>query len=99
MTIHLKGIEGLSPEQIFQLRKPIKQGTKPFIEIIKSQLNEVNKLQNEASKIIQGFATGDVKNVHDVIIAMEKADISFNLMLEIRNKLIQSYQEIMRMQV
>ena len=99
MTINLKGIEGLNPEQILRQKKPIKQSSKSFLKIIKSQINEVDKLQNEANKIIEGFATGEVNNVHDVMIAMEKADISFNLMVEIRNRLVQSYQEILRMQV
>ncbi|MEK6730065.1 MAG: flagellar hook-basal body complex protein FliE, partial [Planctomycetota bacterium] len=45
------------------------------------------------------FATGKVENVHEVMIAMSKAEISFKFMMEARNKLIETYKEVMRMQM
>ena len=45
------------------------------------------------------FLTGEIENVHDVMIAVEKAGISFEMLMEIRNKMIEAYHELMRMQV
>jgi flagellar hook-basal body complex protein FliE len=70
-----------------------------FGDIFKGMINETNQLQNDAADIAQKFATGEVADIHDVMIAAEKAGVSFELVLEIRNKLIEAYQELMRMQV
>lgn len=59
----------------------------------------MNTLQQEADKSIEGLVTGKGADLHDTMIAVEKADLSFNLMVQVRNKLIAAYEEIMRMQV
>ncbi|MFV1974596.1 MAG: flagellar hook-basal body complex protein FliE [Candidatus Scalindua sp.] len=70
-----------------------------FKETISSYVNEVNDLQVKAGESIENFATGKVENVHEVMIAMSKAEVSFKFMMETRNKLVDAYKEIMRMQV
>lgn len=70
-----------------------------FSSVLKDSIEKVNKLQNEADKAIQGMAKGEVKNVHETMIAIEKANLSFNLMLQVRNKLLAAYEEVMRTQV
>jgi flagellar hook-basal body complex protein FliE len=70
-----------------------------FGAILKKSISEVNNLQNEADNAIQQFATGQGKSIHETIIALEKADVSFKLLVEVRNKLVEAYQEIMRMQI
>ena len=62
-------------------------------------VSEVNDLQVKAGESIENFATGKVENVHEVMIAMSKAEVSFKFMMETRNKLVDAYKEIMRMQV
>jgi len=62
-------------------------------------VQEVNQKQVEARESVQGlFGGGDV-SLHQAMIAMEEASVSFQLMVEVRNKLLESYQELMRMQV
>ncbi len=73
--------------------------TEEFGQLLKDSIDRVNKLQKEAESAIEGLATGELKNVHDAMIAIEKANVSFNLMLQVRNKLVQAYEEIMRMQI
>jgi len=68
---------------------------KSFGNRLRSFVREVNELQKEASESIQKFAAGEVKDLQDIMIAMEKASVSFELMMEIRNKIIEAYQEIM----
>lgn len=81
--------------------RPSKLGEQPgsFGEILKSSINEVNNLQKQSSEEIQKLMTGQVKDVHTALIAVQKADTSFQLMMQIRNKIVQAYQEIIRMQV
>ena len=62
-------------------------------------VSKVNDLQNQSDKAIQGLASGENKNLHEVMISMEKASISFQFMSSVRNKALEAYQEVMRMQV
>ena len=62
-------------------------------------ITEINDLQTKANASIENFATGKVENVHEVMIAMAKAEVSFKFMMEARNKLVETYKEVMRMQM
>jgi flagellar hook-basal body complex protein FliE len=62
-------------------------------------VNKVNDLQLKADNEIQKLATGEAKNLHEVMLAVEKSGISFQFLTQVRNKAIEAYQEIMRMQV
>lgn len=70
-----------------------------FESAISDALREVSQIQNEAEKAIEDFSKGEVKDIHTVVIAMEKADMSLQTMLQVRNKLLTAYEEITRMQV
>ncbi len=70
-----------------------------FADILNKSLNEVNELQNRADDSIKSIAEGKMDNIQDAVIAIEKADVSLKLVTEIRNKAIEAYKEIMRMQV
>ena len=70
-----------------------------FADLLKSGMNEVNNLQNEASDLAAQFAAGETDNIHAVLVAGEKADIALQLATAIRSKLLDAYQEIMRMQI
>jgi flagellar hook-basal body complex protein FliE len=70
-----------------------------FGQIFKGMLSDTNDLQNNAASLAEKFSLGEISDVHDVMIAAEKAGVSFELVMEIRNKLIDAYQEFMRMQV
>ncbi|AEA34164.1 flagellar hook-basal body complex protein FliE [Hippea maritima] len=70
-----------------------------FADILKKSLDEVNKLQNKADESIKDIASGKMENIQDAVMAIEKADVSLKLLTEIRNKAIEAYKEVMRMQV
>jgi flagellar hook-basal body complex protein FliE len=72
---------------------------KSFGEILKSHLTEVNHLQTSADAAAQKLASGQDKDIHNTMIAMEKAGVAFQLTMQVRNKVLEAYQEIMRMQV
>lgn len=74
-------------------------GKQSFGEMLSSSISQVNNLQVEANKAAQKLVAGETKNIEEVMIASEKADIAFRSMNQIRTKVIDAYKEIMRMQV
>lgn len=73
--------------------------TKSFGEFLSESISKVNNLQHEANVATQRLASGDSKNLHETLLAVERADIAFKQMNQIRMKVIDAYKEIMRMQV
>ncbi len=73
--------------------------SKGFGDVLKESLNEVNKMQLDADKSIEDLATGRSKNIHETMISMSKADIAFRMTMQVRNKVMEAYQEVMRMSV
>jgi len=88
---------GFFKGQINESVKPSQSsGSGSFEQAIKDAIKEVSNVQNEAEKAIENFATGEVKDIHTVVIAMEKADLSLQTLMSVRNKLLTAYEEIMR---
>jgi len=80
-------------------KQSLEEKGESFVEVLKDAANEVNRLQKEADESIQKLAAGKDENIHQTMIALEKAEVSFQLMMQVRNKIIAAYEEIMRMQV
>ncbi len=74
-------------------------GAKSFKELLTESIGEVQRLQNEADTSIKQVVSGEIKDVSDAVVAVEKADMSFQTMMAVRNKMVAAYEEIMRMQV
>jgi flagellar hook-basal body complex protein FliE len=74
------------------------QGTS-FKDVLLDSLDQVNRLQQDASQSVEKLATGQTANVAEVFTAVRKADVAFSLLMEMRNKLMDAYQEIRQMQV
>lgn len=74
-------------------------GAKPFSDTLREQIEEVNSLQIQADESIEDLVTGKSDNVHETMIALQKADVSFRLLMTVRNKLVDAYDEVMRMQI
>jgi flagellar hook-basal body complex protein FliE len=70
-----------------------------FNSLLSNLVSDVSTKQAAASQATEGVLTGKNVSLHQAVIAMEEASISFQLMVEVRNKLLDSYQELMRMQV
>ena len=78
---------------------PSVAGPATFGEMLKAAVNEVNDRIVSADDLSTRLALGEVQDVHEVMLAMEKASLSLQLTMEIRNKIIEAYQSIMRSQV
>ncbi len=73
--------------------------TRSFGEFMKEMANETNAAHLQADSKMQDIAAGRNKDLHGAVLAMEKADIQFRMLTQVRNKVIEAYREIMRMQV
>ena len=80
-----------------------KQSTQPqgsdFFSILQSTIGEVNEKQKTADTALGQIATGQVKDLHQAAIAIDKAEISMKVMLEVRNKAINAYKELLKTQI
>lgn len=78
---------------------PNESGDSSFKDTLQNAIDEVDGAQKTANDEVQAFISGEKKNLHDVMLSMEEAKVSFQLMTEVRNKSLEAYQELMRMQV
>jgi flagellar hook-basal body complex protein FliE len=70
-----------------------------FVDMLRSQLDQVIDLQNDAERMQQDLAAGRIDDINQVILAVQKADLALAFTLELRNKVVEAYQEISRMQI
>ncbi len=70
-----------------------------FADTLKQFVNSVSDLQSQAAGAEQAFLRGEISDVHQVMIAVEEASVAFELLMEIRNKLLEAYQTIQRMPI
>lgn len=92
-------IENLQSISLFDNQNKIEQKNETgFLDLFKTALQEVNQTEETADIIAEKFAIGEIENVHQVTIAAEQAELALNLTIAIRNKVVDAYKEIMRMQ-
>jgi flagellar hook-basal body complex protein FliE len=96
---------GTTTTEINRVNQPATPSTgiadtqKSFAASLKDAVQQVNVAQKDSDLKMQELATGKSQNIHETMIAAEKADIALRLMVQVRNKMIEAYQEIMKMQV
>ena len=73
--------------------------TVPFGQLLSEGLSQVNHDLVTSQVEMQRLATGDIQNLHQVMIRLEESRISFQLMLQVRGRLLEAYQDVMRMQI
>jgi flagellar hook-basal body complex protein FliE len=95
-------IDGPSPAAYTPWGRPTQSAAAKgadFQETLKSALQGVNEVQQDSSTIVQRLISGENVDLHEVMMSAEEASIAFELLMEIRNKLLEAYQEIQRMQI
>lgn len=70
-----------------------------FGDILSSMMNQVNQTQIAGDQAVVNLQSGDAKHLHEVMIAVEEADVSLRMLVQMRNKALTAYEEIMRMQI
>jgi flagellar hook-basal body complex protein FliE len=90
-------LQKLTPAQLTQPAATAEPAA--FSQVLGNLVQEVSSKQAASREAVGGVLAGDNVSLHQAIIAMEEASVSFQLMVEVRNKLLESYQELMRMQI
>ncbi len=70
-----------------------------FADTLAQAIQEVDRAQKEANEQVEAFIAGEQENLHEVMISMNQARLYFQLMTEVRNRLLETYQELMRTQI
>ena len=95
----IKSLGSVDPRAAYGGGKTVQDQQASFADQLKNAMSEVNQMQTQRDSMVEQMVTGEATEVHDVMIAAKESQLAFELLLEIRNKLLESYQEIMRMQV
>jgi flagellar hook-basal body complex protein FliE len=98
---HLNPLEGVQKQRLGGIADGMRTGapTETFGTMLDGLANTVSTKQAEASELTKKVLLGDSDQLHQSVIAMQEASVAFTMMVEVRNKLVESYQELMRMQV
>ncbi|NLI32682.1 MAG: flagellar hook-basal body complex protein FliE [Deltaproteobacteria bacterium] len=80
------------------LRPPQKESSESFTGALSSKLQEINALQSQSDKAMAEGSIQGANSIHETMIQVEEADISLRLLTRVRNKALEAYQEVMRMQ-
>ena len=70
-----------------------------FRGVLEGTIQKIEQTRNQAAQAVEGFLSGDSLELHTAILATQRADLAFELGLQVRNKVVSAYQEIMRMQM
>lgn len=97
--MQIQGIETIGTTELKLIQPAEKSNETTFNELVKNYLSQANNLQLKADDMIQKFATGEDVDLHQVMIAASEAQVSTELTLQLKNKFVETYQEVMRMQV
>ena len=97
----IQSITGLSnpPSTTEESPSAVTRVEQSFMNMLKDTVEQVNAQQIAADQAVQEVHAGGEKNLHEAMIALEQADISVRYLVQVRNKMLEAYQEIMRMQV
>jgi flagellar hook-basal body complex protein FliE len=100
MTIGgIKSLGSIDPRTAYGGAAPVPTQSPSFTDQLQKAIGEVEALQTRSDQMVEQMVRGEVSEVHDVMIAAKEAQLAFELLLEVRNKLLEGYQELMRMQV
>jgi flagellar hook-basal body complex protein FliE len=81
------------------LISPVKKPADAFAGVLQDAMHKVNEFQQTAGQSVESFLSGETTDLHQTIMAGQKAELAFELFMQVRNKVVQAYQEVMRMQV
>ena len=84
----------LNQEQVSQINK----NQPEFVDTLKETLQQAQQIQNEADQKVTALVTGQGGDIQSAMVAVEKANLSFDMVIEVRNKIVQAYQDVYNMQ-
>ncbi len=100
--LHIAGANLIKPIEapgLQQAGSAGEAGGANFLGSLKEAIGHINDAQTGASQAVESLVTGQNTNIHQTMVALQQADASFQLMMQVRNKLVTAYEEIQRMQI
>jgi flagellar hook-basal body complex protein FliE len=103
-VIDLPGSSSISEKQVIKEMQNNgmnhqSQGGNTFSDVLRNSVDQVNQYQVDADHAVKEMISGRNKNIHETMLAVERADVSLKLMMQVRNKVLDAYREIIKMQV
>jgi flagellar hook-basal body complex protein FliE len=99
MTSASLGIPSISPANLNQDQvSQITQNQPQFVDTLKQTLQQAQHIQSEADQKVAALVTGQGGDIQSAMVAVEKANLSFEMVIEVRNKIVQAYQDVYNMQ-
>ena len=97
----LDPVSAISSVSSLEPLQPLAPAGKPgeFQSVLEGTIQKLESVNNDATDAVQKFLTGENEELHTTVLAAQKAEIAFDLGLQVRNKVVSAYQEIMRMQM
>ncbi|HZK57654.1 MAG TPA: flagellar hook-basal body complex protein FliE [Clostridia bacterium] len=95
----IKGFGNIELGSAYDSFEDLSEDTISFSTFLRESIEKVNSLEKDAKQYDFKIATGRLENIHEATIATQKADIALQLTMQIRNKILEAYREIMRMQI
>ncbi len=93
------GISGPGPSELQHAARPTQGTAAEFVSLLDKFVDDVNDSQMRAEGAVKALAAGKIENVHEVMLAEVEADLSFRMLAQTRNRLVEAYREVMRMQI
>ena len=97
-SIAPSNIQPISPIEIGGAA-PSSAGASDFGSVLESAIGEVESAHNNANQSVQSFLAGEGEDLHSTVLAVQRAGLEFDMLMQVRNKVVSAYQEIMRMQM
>lgn len=99
MNNTISSINGLIPTTSLEQPSTVGKAEKGFADVINNLIEQTNNAENQSNRAIHELETGKAESLHEVMLKVEEADISLRMLVQMRNKAITAYEEIMRMQI
>ena len=93
------GVPGAPGLPLAQHVQPAQAAGKVFREVLLERLDQVNGLQKETEAVVSGLTSGELKGVNEVLVAVQKAEVAYQTLMQIRGKLFEAYEEISRLRI
>ena len=99
MSLNISGISSLSQIKTDVAAPSVNDGGNSFKNILNSAIGEVESTRSDAAKSVEHFLSGNGEDLHSTILATQRAELEFQMFMQVRNKVVSAYQEIMKMQM
>jgi flagellar hook-basal body complex protein FliE len=99
MSMNISGISPLSKISTDLTAPSVNDGGKSFKNILNNAINDVEGRRSDAAKSVEQFLSGNGEDLHSTILATQRAELEFQMFMQVRNKVVSAYQEIMKMQM